>query len=82
MNKSAAADKLAKRVEWLAFLFRDVALTLLIIGIMLPAIGTWLWGNHFDYACWSLIGCGLLFTLGYAYLRSILREYGRGQSTD
>lgn len=77
-----AEAELAKRVEWLAFLFRDVALLLLIIGILLPAIGTWLWGNTFGYACWGLIGCGLLFALGYAYLRSILREYQQSQSTD
>lgn len=77
-----AAEKLAKRVEWLAWILRAVALGLLIAGIFLPAVGTWLWETNFGYACFSLMGMGLLFALGYAYLRSTLREYERNQSAD
>lgn len=82
MNKQSAAERLTERIGWLASLFRGVALGLLCVGILLPAVGTWLWENTFGYACWGLFGCGLLFALGYAYLRSLLREYERGQSAE
>ena len=82
MKKQSAAEKLIDRVEWLALLFRAVALCLLCAGILLPAIGTWLWRNTLGYACFSLMGAGLLFALGYGYFLYILREYDRGQKAE
>lgn len=76
-NKRAAAEQLVKRIEWLAIIFRGVALGLLITGIFLPAVGTWLLEYNFGDACWILIGAGLLVALGYFCLWSVLQEYER-----
>lgn len=80
IKNQSAVEKLLRRVEWLALLFRHVALALLYAGCLLPAIGTWLWGNTFGYACFSLMGVGLLFALGYGYLLFILREYEQNKT--
>ena len=82
MKNESATDKLVERVNWLATLFRGLALFLMIFGFMLPALGTWLLGNNFGYTCWCLMGVGLLFALGCFYLRAILREYERNKDTN
>lgn len=74
-NDELAGVKLAYRVRWLAGILRGVAVGLICIGIALPAIGEWLWGVTFGYACFSLMGLGLLFAVGYGYLKFILNEY-------
>lgn len=80
--KKFSSNKLVERVEWLASIFRWVALSLICIGVLLPAVGTWVWDNNFGYACFALMGAGLLFVLGFGYCRFILREYAWNEMTD
>lgn len=79
MKNQSAEEKLAERVEWLAGILRGAAIGLICIGIALPAIGEWLWGGALGYACFSLMGVGLLFALGYGYLLFVFREYERNK---
>lgn len=81
-NKTVAEERLVERVRWLAGILKGVAVGLICVGIMLPAIGEWLWGFNFGYACFSLMGVGLLFAGEYAYLRFMLLEYERSKTFD